>query len=313
MTTLPFTTLDVFTQTPFKGNPLAVVTIPVGVNLSQDQKQAIAREFNLSETTFVHDVADPATTSERRFDIFTREAEIPFAGHPTIGTAAFLYSRGVRTLIAKAGPITIEPMANRALRAAIPYNVRLHQNRLPVPDPASFPVSQAEVAKAEGGSPLFSIVNGMAFALIELPSLEALGAVQFGAMPELPKELLDDGWNAGWVTRRYYFIRIAAENLNGRAVYKIRTRMVRRSMEDPATGSAACALASYLSLHELKDKSITFEITQGVEMGRDSDILIDTEVGSDENGIRKLEALHLGGKAVEVMSGSITARFEASQ
>ena len=94
MAALAFTILDVFTSTPFKGNPLAVITVPPGVVLTQSQKLAITKEFNLSETVFVHDVEEP--TDQRRFDIFTPHAEVPFAGHPTITTAVFLYPHGVR-------------------------------------------------------------------------------------------------------------------------------------------------------------------------------------------------------------------------
>lgn len=308
---LPFTVVDVFTETPFKGNPLAVVTIPPGVVLTQAQKQDIAREFNLSETTFVHDVAptDGHFTDERRFDIFTPAAEIPFAGHPTIGTAVFLHPRGVRTLLAKAGSITIEPAAHGALRAAIPHDIRLHQRRLPAPETGlPEPTPQAVVARAEGGASLFSIVKGMTFALIELPSLELLGAACVGAMPAIPVELLDNGWRDGWVTRRYYFVRLGSERAGSRTIHRIRARMVKLTMEDPATGSAACALSSYLSLYELEEQSATFEITQGVEMGRDSNILVDTEVGKGLDGARRLHALHLGGQAVPVMSGTIMAR-----
>jgi predicted PhzF superfamily epimerase YddE/YHI9 len=304
---LTFTTLDVFTETRFKGNPLAVVTIPPGMVLTQAQKQAIAREFNLSETTFVHDVeASSVPTYTRRFDIFTPHAEIPFAGHPTIGTASFLYSSGVRTLLAKAGPISIERTGDGTIRAAVPHNIRLHQRRLSCLEPGPISALQTEVARAEHGAPLFSIVKGMTFALIELPSLELLGAVAVGARPDLPAELLDDGWRDGWVTRRYYFVRLGSQCVDGgRTVHKIRTRMIKLTMEDPATGSAACALSSYLSLYELQEPSVTFEITQGVEMGRESKLLIDAEVGTGLDGSRELGALHLGGKAVPVMSGSI--------
>jgi predicted PhzF superfamily epimerase YddE/YHI9 len=148
----------------------------------------------------------------------------------------------------------------------------------------------------------------MTFALIELTSLDLLGAVWVGALPELPVELLDDGWRDGWVTRRYYFVRLGSERVGGRIVHRIRTRMVNQAIEDPATGSAACALSSYLILHELEEQSVSFEITQGVEMGRASNILIDIEVGKGLDGARKLEALHLGGRAVPVMSGSIMAQ-----
>lgn len=310
-TALPYTIVDVFTEASFKGNPLAVVTIPVDVTLTQTQKQAIAREFNLSETVFVHDVKNSETSAERRFDIFTPLAELPFAGHPTIGTAVFLYPQGVRTLHAKAGSIEIQPTANGGLRAAIPHNVRLHQRRLPGAEQLNLgsrsPLEIA-VAEAERGAPLFSIMKGRSVALIELSSLELLGAVRVGARPELPADLLDDGWREGWTTQRYYFVRMGSERIGRRFVQKIRTRMVNQRIEDPATGSAACALSGYLSLHVLNESSITFEITQGVEMGRESDITVDVEVGQDAEGSRRLESLHLGGKAVPVMSGCITSR-----
>jgi PhzF family phenazine biosynthesis protein len=98
---IQFTTLDVFTTSAFEGNPLAVVTIPPPSQqapLTQSQKQRIAREFNLSETVFVHDVENRAETDERKIDIFTPQFELPFAGHPTIGTAVFLQPQGVKML-----------------------------------------------------------------------------------------------------------------------------------------------------------------------------------------------------------------------
>lgn len=310
---LPYHILDVFTPTPFLGNPLAVVTIPPNTPLSTSQKQAIAKEFNLSETVFVHDIEDSSSNLERRFDIFTPQAELPFAGHPTIGTAVHLHAQGVRTLISKAGLIDIEQVACGALRAAIPYDVRLHQNRLPLRKAtATSPTEtllQQEIAAAESDAPLFSIVNGMAFALIELPSLSHLNAVRVGAAPELPAELLDEGWRGGWVTRRYYYVLLASEKAGepGKATYRVRTRMIKvtPAMEDPATGSAACAFGGYLSLHRSTEQSIAFEITQGVEMGRESKILIDTQVAADAGGARSLQALYLGGTAVQVASGTI--------
>ncbi|KAM0276746.1 hypothetical protein ACHAQH_006457 [Verticillium albo-atrum] len=303
--TLPFTTLDVFTETRLKGNPLAVVTIPHGTQLTQGQKQAIAREFNLSETTFVHDVADPASTTERRFDIFTPRAELPFAGHPTIGTAAILQSQGVRTLVAKAGTIQIDQTADGSLRAAIPHNVRLHGQSVPAVPCGAQTAAETALAEAEVGAPLFSIVKGMTFALVEVASLEVLGAAKAGLMPELPADLLDDGWREGWETRRYYFCWQGSRTVDGREVYTIRTRMVKKALEDPATGSAACALCGYLALHRLEGVSIGFEIVQGVEMGRESTILVDVELGRGQTGEREMTSLHLGGKAVPIMDGTI--------
>jgi PhzF family phenazine biosynthesis protein len=302
---LPFHVLDVFTSKPFLGNPLAVVTIPPGVSLTGAQKH------NHTETTFVHDVEDHAATDERRFDIYTPQAELPFAGHPTIGTAVHLHDQGVKTLVAKAGRITIENAADGLLRAAIPHNVHLHLNRLPEPMSDRIENLVREVAAAEKGAPLFSIVPGMAFALIELPSLELLGAARVGEPSVLPADLLDAEWNEGWITRRYYYVRLVSEQSGGRMKHRIRTRLIKPAMEDPATGSAACALASYLSLHEADGKSNAFEIVQGVEMGRDSTILVDVEVGESSSGGKVLESVHLGGTAVTVSSGSIAIPFDA--
>jgi len=308
--TLPYHILDVFTSTPFLGNPLAIVSIPPKTTLTTPQKQRIAKEFNLSETVFVHDIEDSSTSPERRFDIFTPHAELPFAGHPTIGTAVHLHEQGVKTLIAKAGRIDIEETAGGALRAAVPHDVRLHQKRLPSPQPnPTADTLQREIAEAENGAPLFSIVNGMAFALVELPSLEHLSAVRLGNASELSTELLDEGWRGGWATRRYYYVLLDNEEPNGssKTAHRLRARMLKvtPAMEDPATGSAACALTSYLSLHKLQASALTFEITQGVEMGRESKILIDTRVGVETEGARSLQLLHLGGMAVEVARGAI--------
>jgi PhzF family phenazine biosynthesis protein len=307
---LPFHVLDVFTSTPFLGNPLAVVTIPPGVSLTGAQKQHIAKEFNLSETTFVHDVEDRTATDERRFDIYTPQAELPFAGHPTIGTAVHLHDQGVKTLVAKAGRIAIESAADGLLRAAIPHNVRLHRNRLPEPIADHIEGLVKEVAAAEKGAPLFSIVPGMTFALIELPSLELLGAARVGEPSVLRADLLDDEWRDGWVTRRYYYVRLGSEESGGKTKHHIRTRLIKPATEDPATGSAACALASYLCLHQVDGKSNTFEIVQGVEMGRDSTILVDVEAGEGKWGEKVLESVHLGGTAVAVASGTIHIPFE---
>ncbi|KAF5021892.1 hypothetical protein F66182_6040 [Fusarium sp. NRRL 66182] len=308
---LQFTTLDVFTSTAYKGNPLAVVTIPPpsqGLSLTQSQKQRIAHEFNLSETVFVHDVDDSHETNEREMDIFTPDRELPFAGHPTIGTAVSLQPLGVKTLIAKAGRIELDFDENNSARAAIPHNVRLHSKRLTQPEyEVGSDDKLAQVATAEDGGRLFSIVKGMTFALIELPSLELLSAVKIGAMGYISGDLQDEGWQHDFDSRRYYFVLLDRElSSDGKQlVQSLRTRMVKRTMEDPATGSAACALPCYLALHVLSAESIRFKITQGVEMGRESLIVVDVKVETDGSGERKVKTVHLGGRAVEVMKGAL--------
>ncbi|WZH44030.1 Phenazine biosynthesis [Fusarium acuminatum] len=306
---LKFSTLDVFTNTAYKGNPLAVVTIPPHQQppLTQTQKQQIAREFNLSETVFVHDVENPSETNERKIDIFTPKWELPFAGHPTIGTAVFLRPQGVKTMVVKAGRIDIDFDQHGSARAFIPHDVRLHEVRLPQPQYETSDEQLAKVAAAEQGAPLFSIVNGMTFALIELPSLEMLGAAKVGAMSLISGDLQDDGWKHDFDSRRYYFVCVSSEqSSDGRKyVQNLRARLVKRTMEDPATGSAACALACYLALYKLSADAVQFRITQGVEMGRESLIVVDVEIETDSAGVRKVKTVYLGGNAVEVMSGSL--------
>ncbi|KAM5383058.1 hypothetical protein ACJA88_003591 [Fusarium oxysporum] len=306
---LQFTTLDVFTTSAFEGNPLAVVTIPPPSQqapLTQSQKQRIAREFNLSETVFVHDVENRAETDERKIDIFTPQFELPFAGHPTIGTAVFLQPQGVKTMIAKAGRIDLE-FENGSPRALIPHDVKLHKERVPKHEiAAGWDGKLAEVAAADEGAPLFSIVNGMTFALVNLRSLELLGAAKVGAMGYIDGDLQDDGWKHDFDSRRYYYTLLDGEiSPDGKHVQNLRTRLVKRNMEDPATGSAACALSCYLALHKLSANSIRFNITQGVEMGRESLIVVDAEVETDGAGERKVKTVHLSGKAVEVMKGTV--------
>ncbi|KAM0425632.1 hypothetical protein ACHAPT_009164 [Fusarium lateritium] len=315
---LSFTTLDVFTKTSFRGNPLAVVTIPPPSQrppLTQAQKQAIAREFNLSETVFVHDIDTSSPTSERVIDIFTPDRELPFAGHPTIGTAVFLSSQGVDTLVAKAGRIDCQFGQDSLARAAIPHNVRLHQQRLTRAEYAGSDERLAQVAAAEVGAHLFSIVKGMTFALVELPSLELLGAAKIGAMGYLSGDLQDEGWRSDFDSRRYYFVLTGEETSpDGKMfVQKVRTRLVKRAMEDPATGSAACALSCYLALHVLSAESVRVEITQGVEMGRESRIVVDVGVQVLPSREREVKTVHLSGTAVEVMSGVIKGKLIDSE
>ncbi|KAI9900568.1 hypothetical protein N3K66_004830 [Trichothecium roseum] len=306
---LPFVTLDVFATERFKGNPLAVITIPHGTTPypTQQQKQAIAREFNLSETVFVHEHGDPSRASQRDIDIFLTNAEIPFAGHPTIGTAVSLLAAGVSTLVTKAGPIPVAETKPGLVHAAIPHNVRLHAKRL---RDISFPAGHGGLSAdpvvrgAEAAAPVFSIVKGMTFVLIELPSLEHLAGVQRSQTQFPVATLLDEGFNTGFIAR-YYFVRLppSAEDSSTGAV-RIRSRMIESDFEDPATGSAACSLCSYLAAfektHDGEDRKVRYEITQGVEMGRDSHIVV--EVGTKGG---QVDSVSLGGTAVQVMRGTV--------
>lgn len=308
-TELPFVTLDVFTTTPYRGNPLAVVTIPPTLNPppTQEQKQAIAREFNLSETVFIHDVADPETNKTRNIDIFLTFDEIPFAGHPTVGTAVSLLPQGVTTLVTKAGPIPLKQTGERFVQANIPHDLHVHAKKTRDLSPSKlYSVEKLqpdnEIRQLELDAPVVSIVNGVSFLLVELSSLEQLAKVQLTGVEFPPEELLDDGWRKGLIAR-YYYVKTEEKDENGLPVYVIRTRMMEHSFEDPATGSAACCLSSYLSIQG--DKQTTpkrrYEITQGVEMGKESNIVVEVEVKDN-----KIDNVQLAGTAVQVMRGYVT-------
>lgn len=306
---LEFVTIDVFTSTPYEGNPLAVIKVPTHLKarLLQGQKQAIARELNLSETVFLHQNMEGY--AEWVVDIFTTEQELPFAGHPTIGSAFYVLNMGPKSLdsgvlIAKAGRIEISRNSGGEVAASISHNVRVHRRTvgdLAAPDIELSPNRQ--IAEAEKYAPLVSIVKGMAFLLVKLPSLELLGVARCTGRHSNLHQLLDDGWVEGFVGRYYYVIEgESASSL------RVRTRMIEAAMEDPATGSAASALASYLALNgvgiKMDERVGKYEITQGVEMGRKSVIGVEVEVRPDKVAV---ETVRLSGYAVKIMEGKLKA------
>jgi PhzF family phenazine biosynthesis protein len=321
---LPFTTLDVFTTTAYEGNPLAVICIPKSLRnvITQEQKQTIAREFNLSESIFIHESLNPdAEVPEWDVDIFTTDDELPFAGHPTIGAAAYVLGLGVKgsgrrngRFVTKAGPVpiflngTMESDGREGflpvVSADIPHNVHIHAHTigdLELPILGLSPI--AEIRKAELKAPIVSIVKGMTFLLVELKSLALLGEVKMENPGVDFHGLLDGEWGEGFVSK-YYFVVLGEED----GVVRVRTRMIEVAMEDPATGSAASALSAWLSLRGEErggsGRSRKFEVTQGVEMGRRSVIGVEVAVGEGQRRMR-VEGVRLCGSAVLIMEGSL--------
>jgi PhzF family phenazine biosynthesis protein len=182
MDMLQFATIDVFTHRVYEGNPLALIKIPASLRhlLTQEKKQLIAREFNLSETVFLHEnINNPR--NEWTIDIFTTANELPFAGHPTIGTACYVLN-GLRaeagmtrhgTFVTKAGriPISLAPskieMGWASVQADIPHSVHIHQHTLgDLRTPTPGLSRDVVLAKAEMAAPIVSIVKGMTFLLV---------------------------------------------------------------------------------------------------------------------------------------------------
>jgi PhzF family phenazine biosynthesis protein len=239
------------TQTKFHGNPLALVFIPAGHDPPTETLQTIAREFNLSETAFLY-LNDETNNKENqqvpawRARIFMIDAELPFAGHPTIGTACYalgtlLQGGGTKTGRLQIPAGTVEAnFANGVAKAAIPHNVHLHAE-------SAFSVEMLEGLQPSlrgGGGVLridvMSPVRGMNFVCVELESLEVLGLV--GCTGKRPTAKLDGEWDVGFVGALFYVKTGEGDGEDGRKVVRVRSRMIEGVMEDPATGSAACAL-----------------------------------------------------------------------
>ncbi|KAG7098300.1 hypothetical protein E1B28_000262 [Marasmius oreades] len=289
---LEYDLLDVFTAIPFFGNPLAIFSLPEDPKPITDiQKQSIAREFNLSETAFLH----PSSNNIFTVDIFDPDSELPFAGHPTIGVGWHLLhafpERQTIMLRTKAGDIPVHKDRHEQVRLQIPVDYKFHglyhdaniraSKRL---RPEDFVVSDREA------DPVASIVRGMSFLLVQLTSEEALARfVPFSEKFSVGKEFLGE-WEG--YTGLYLYVVLADGT--------VRTRMFDGLVEDPATGSAASTLAVYLA--EKKGEGVwRSAFVQGVEMGRRSDISVSVEIGHE----KRVVGVELAGEAVRVMTGRL--------
>jgi trans-2,3-dihydro-3-hydroxyanthranilate isomerase len=284
-----FVTVDVFTATRFGGNPLAVFTDARG--LSDAEMQALAREMNLSETTFVLPPDDAANTARVR--IFTPATEMPFAGHPNVGTGHVLASeRGGETLrfeeIAGLVEVRVARGADGAVgevTIAAPQPLSLGTEFTPVQIAGSAGLEPWEVV-VENHRPLVASV-GNPFAVMEVTP-EAL----MRAAPDTAGMARANGIAPELAGR----FRIYLYARDGQAV---RARMFGGGLgvkEDAATGSAAAPLAALL-LHLSGAAEGAWDIVQGVEMGRPS--LLRTTARRGPDGIRAT----VGGGCVRVMEG----------
>jgi predicted PhzF superfamily epimerase YddE/YHI9 len=310
--TLQYVVVDVFTSQRYLGNPLAIVFLSE-TPISQKRKQLIAREFNLMETVFIH--PGDETSSSRTVDIFTTDEELPFAGHPTVGTTSWLLElspnqndRKVTSLITKAGEFSVARRpSGPGVAARISHNVHIHAARLQLSELLRLYPSLGPYLKVTSSFPVFSIVKGMSQVFVELPTIEALGALE-GALggeilpctPVSQGGYLDDGWDNGLII--IYFYVAEWEDTTGEKV--IRSRMFLRNSEDPATGSAACGLASYLALTTTGASTSEYHIVQGVEMGRRSDIKVTVSTEAD-GGTKRINSVELSGTSVQFSSGEL--------
>lgn len=262
MPVYPFVTVDVFTQARFGGNPLAVFTDATG--LSDAQMQSLAAEMNLSETTFVLPPADPAHTARVR--IFNRTAEMPFAGHPSVGTGYVLAQRGaggVLTLEVPAGVVEVN-VDRDAQGAPIGAVIAAPQ---PLSLGAEFDVDA--IAACAGIDPAAVVVS-------EHRPVEASVGVGFVIAQVTEAALAKASPNLAAFRAAADKYADGAERLSlhlySREQGRIRARMfapLSGTWEDAATGSANAALAALL-LSLTADQAGKYEVSQGTEMGRPS-------------------------------------------
>lgn len=273
-----FLVYDVFTDRPFGGNQLAV--FPDARGLAEAGLQRIAREFNFSETTFVYPPEDPAHTARVR--IFTPTMEVPFAGHPTIGTAVALADLGHgpdMVLELGVGPISAHAASGRAR-----FTTEVPLERLATPEPAL--VARAlGIAPRQIVSPPVMATLGLAFTFTELDSRATLAA--------LTPDVAAFREGAAAYPAALDFAQYAWVETGG----EIHARMfapLDNTPEDPATGSAAATLAALLA--EARGR-FSGTVRQGDDMGRPSVIQVSAEPGH----------VTVTGHAVRTMEGRLVA------
>jgi trans-2,3-dihydro-3-hydroxyanthranilate isomerase len=288
---LAFVTLDVFTPVPLQGNQLAVFTDARG--LSDVEMQTLAREMNFSESTFVLP-RDPATERERgvRVRIFTPDEELPFAGHPTLGTAVVVRgSSGAAAVYLDLNvgkiPVQFSDGDGRAFGQMTQRDPEFGQMH-----------SREDVARATGlelseiseDVPIQTVSTGNPFIIVPLRSLAALQKLA----PPWP---LMYSYLQGTDARFFYFVTREPQN----SAARMQARMIFYRGEDPATGSAAGPCAAWAVQYGVIQPDEQILLEQGVEMKRRSQIYI--AAGKKDN---KVVNVRVGGHAVEVARGELT-------
>ncbi len=287
---LNYFVVDVFTDTPLQGNPLAVVFDTAG--LSTEKMQSIAREFNLSETTFIERRADAIERAEGiRVRIFTAIEELNFAGHPTLGTASVLKIQAPESVIDNTVTLALNvgSVPVRFSAGGLRGEMTQRDPEFGVePDRAA--VAQLIGLSVDDLDPALTpqvVSTGTAFAIIALRSTQALGRLrvdQEAATPWLRKRgarwfyvLAPDGAEAAWRARMQFY-----------------------GGEDPATGSAAGCAISYLVARKDVASGVQIHVKQGIEIGRPSDLFLSAKLIS-----AKVTDIRVGGSTVSVAMGHI--------
>jgi len=296
---IAFVTVDVFTDRKFGGNPLAVV--PDATALTGTQMQAIAGEFNLAETTFVLPPQDRAHTAQVR--IFTPRAELPFAGHPNIGTAFVVADQAARRGQAPADPIIFEEKAGLVRLSLVKDGASVVGARLAPPQ------------ALQRGDDLDTEIVAAACSLTanDIETANHRPCIASCGIPLAFTELKTRAALASARPRADVFVKhLPAERITGVLMYvhdrrdgfDLQVRMFAPLYgvpEDPATGSGNVALAGLLaSLRPEADVALNLRIAQGVDMGRPSLL----EASAEKRG-GTIVGMAIGGRCVPMMRGTL--------
>ena len=301
--TYEFVQLDVFTQTPLEGNPLAIFTDAQG--LSDGEMQALAREMNLSETTFIlpRDAATEAREG-KKVRIFTVEQELPFAGHPTLGTALHLYvseSNSKKpaeiTLDLKAGKIPVHFTANSENAGANRVDGQVFGEMRQRDPEFGTTLPREQVARIIGIAldeihsewPIQPISTGLTFTIVPFRNQQTLSKLKFSYTQAA--EFLKN-------TGAAFFYFLCPDRREGRL--EARARMFFYGGEDPATGSAAGCAASWMVQHGVAHSDEQVLIRQGAECRRPSEMYVRTTREGE-----RVTDVRVGGYAVEILRGTV--------
>jgi trans-2,3-dihydro-3-hydroxyanthranilate isomerase len=291
---------DVFSARALEGNSLAVFFDGRGV--SDVEMQLIAKEMNLSETTFIVP-RDAATERERgvRVRIFTVQEELPFAGHPTLGTAfALRGDSGAKEIALELNvgkvPVRFEDASSEGGAGAAAFG------EMTQVDPAfGMQHDREAVARAigvpaetfEASLPIETVSTGLAYTVVPLKSLAAIQNLRVD---------LNRGSEYLEKTGGKFFYFVSRETVDPAA--RLHARMLFYDSEDPATGSAAGCTAAWMVAHGVAASDERVLIEQGIEMGRPSRIFA-RATRRNESGDNRVVNVRVGGTAVEIMRGEI--------
>ncbi|KRP97163.1 PhzF family phenazine biosynthesis protein [Bradyrhizobium pachyrhizi] len=300
-----YITVDVFTDRAFGGNPLGVVLDAEG--LSTEEMQAIATEFNYSETTFVLPPQDKVNDAQVR--IFTVRSEIPFAGHPNVGTAFVLASRAAKAparlrFEEKAGLVPVEILSDGGnvigAELTAPQALQRTNEVSAAAAAACLSLTAADVKTDRHAPQVVSV--GLPFLVVEIASREALRRARPDAAA-FARTLAEIGRDVVYFYTRDVPASEQPLDLQARMFHPGASGL----SEDPATGSATAACAALLAdIDPARDGELRLRIGQGVDMGRPSLLL--TRVRKQGGAIT---SVHVGGGCVKMMEGTLNMPGEA--